>query len=162
MITEATPTDHSVAIQLHAVMQAGYAREAERIGFAEFPPLRESSEELRRSSESFLVFQQSDRIIGGLSFRRSTDAVAITRLLVSPEHLQQGIATALLSALESRFPPRPRLTVSTAAAANTLETMKTNRVMNAPNLASKFMSLFLGREADVSGPYKTWHDMKPH
>jgi ribosomal protein S18 acetylase RimI-like enzyme len=116
MITDATPTEYSVAIQIHAVMQAAYTLEAERIGFAEFPPLRESLVELRQSSDSFLVFQQSGSIIGGLSFRRRTDTVAITRLVVSPKHLRQGIATALLSDLESRLFPITRLTVSTAAA----------------------------------------------
>jgi len=115
MITDATPTEYAVAIQIHAVMQAAYTLEAERIGSADFPPLRESLEELRQSSDSFLVFQQSGRIIGGLSFRRSADAVAITRLVVSPEHLRQGIATALLSELETRLFPMTRLTVSTAA-----------------------------------------------
>jgi ribosomal protein S18 acetylase RimI-like enzyme len=115
MITDATPTEYSVAIQIHAVMQAAYTLEADRIGFAEFPPLRESLEELRQSSDSFLVFQQSGRIIGGLSFRRRTDTVAITRLVVSPEHLRQGIAIALLSELECRLFRITRLTVSTAA-----------------------------------------------
>jgi len=115
MITDATPTDYAVAIQIHAVMQAAYTLEAGRIGFAEFPPQRESLEELRQSSDSFLVFQQSGRITGGLSFHRRTDTVAITRLVVSPKHLRQGIATALLSELESRLFPITRLTVSTAA-----------------------------------------------
>ena len=115
MITDATPAEYSVAIQIHAMMQAAYTLEAERIGCAEFPPLRESVEELRQSSDSFLVFQQSGRIIGGLSFQRGTDTVAITRLFVSPGHLRQGIATALLSELESRLVPMTRLTVSTAA-----------------------------------------------
>jgi len=115
MVIDATPTEYSVAIQFHAVMQAAYALEAERISFAEFPPLRESLEELRQSSDSFLVFQQAGRIIGGLSYRRETDTVAITRLVVSPGHLRQGIATALLSDLESRLFPITRLTVSTAA-----------------------------------------------
>ena len=115
MVTEATPTEYSVAIQIHAVMQAAYALEAKRIGFAEFPPLRESLEELRQSSDNFLVFQQSGSIIGGLSYHRETDTVAITRLVVSPEHLRQGIATALLSELESRLFHSARVTVSTAA-----------------------------------------------
>jgi ribosomal protein S18 acetylase RimI-like enzyme len=115
MITDATPTEYSIAVQIHAVMQAAYTLEAERIGFAEFPALRESLEELRQSSDSFLVFQQSGRIIGALSFRRRSDTIAITRLVVTPEHLRQGIATALLSELESRLFPMTRLTVSTAA-----------------------------------------------
>ena len=40
MISEATPAEYSVAAEIHAVAQAAYALEAERIGFAEFPPLR--------------------------------------------------------------------------------------------------------------------------
>jgi ribosomal protein S18 acetylase RimI-like enzyme len=116
MIKEASPADYSVAVQIHTVAQAAYTLEAERIGCAEFPPLRESVDELRQSSDSFLVFEQSGRIIGSLSFDRSTDPVAITRLVVSPAHLRQGIATALLSHLERRLPPGVRLSVSTAHA----------------------------------------------
>jgi len=116
MISEATPAEYSVAAEIHAVAQAAYALEADRIGCAEFPPLCESLDELRQSSDSFLVFQQSGSIIGGLSFHRNTDTVAITRLFVSPGHLRQGIATALLSELESRLFPMTRLTVSTGAA----------------------------------------------
>ena len=114
MITEATPAEYSVAAQIHAVAQAAYTLEAERIGCAAFPPLRESLDELRQSSDSFLVFQQSGSIIGALSFDRSTDPVAITRLVVSPAHLRQGIATALLSDLEQRLSPTARISVSTA------------------------------------------------
>ncbi len=114
MITEATPAEYSVAAQIHAVAQAAYTLEAERIGCAEFPPLRESLDELRQSSDTFLVFQQSGSIIGALSFDSSTDPVTITRLVVSPTHLRQGIATALLSDLEQRLSPTARLSVSTA------------------------------------------------
>ncbi len=105
MITEATLAEYSVAAQIHAVAQAAYTLEAERIGCAEFPPLRESLDALRQSSDSFLGFQQSGSIIGALSFDRNTDPVAITRLVVSPAHLRQGIATALLSDLERRLSP---------------------------------------------------------
>ena len=116
MITEATPTEHSVAAQIHTVAQAAYALEAERIGCADFPPLRESLHQLRQSSDSFLVFQQSGTIVGVLSFAPDTDPVPITRLVVSPAHLRQGIATALLADLERRLPSAARLTVSTAQA----------------------------------------------
>ena len=101
MITEATPAEYSVAAEIHAVMQAAYALEAERIGCAEFPPLRESLEELRQSSDRFLMFQESGNIIGGISYHRRADSVAITRLVVSPEHFREGIASALLSELSA-------------------------------------------------------------
>jgi ribosomal protein S18 acetylase RimI-like enzyme len=116
MITEATPVEYSIAAQIHAVAQAAYTLEAERIGCTNFPPLRESLNELRQSPDNFLVFQQSGRIVGALSFNRGTDSVDITRLVVSPTHLRQGIATALLAELERRLAPHERLTISTAQA----------------------------------------------
>ena len=116
MISEATPGEHSIAEQIHAVSQAAYALEAERIGCADFPPVRETLEELQQCSDSFLVFQQSGRIIAALAFDRTTDPVLITRLVVSPAHLRRGIATALLVELERRLPAAARLKVSTALA----------------------------------------------
>jgi ribosomal protein S18 acetylase RimI-like enzyme len=114
MVTEATTAEHSVAADIHALAQAAYALEAARIGCADFPPLRESLEELRRSSDRFLVFHQADRMVGALSFDSGTGSVTITRLVVCPEHLRQGIATALLAELERRLAPNVRITVSTA------------------------------------------------
>jgi len=116
VITEATPAEYSIAAQIHAVAQAAYTLEAKRIGCTDFPPLRQSLNELRQSPDNFLVFQQSGRIIGVLSFARGTDPVTITRLVVSPTHLRQGVATALLAELERRLCPNTRLTVSTAQA----------------------------------------------
>ena len=116
MISEVKPDEYSVAARIHALAQAAYALEAERIGCAQFPPLRESLEDLRRSSDSFLVFEESGSIVGALSFDRSTDPISITRLVVSPAHLRQGIATGLLCALEQRLSRGARLSVSTAQA----------------------------------------------
>jgi len=116
MIRETTATEDSVATQIHALAQAAYALEAQRIGCADFPPLRESPNDFRQSGDTFHVFRQSGAIIGALSFDRGTDLVTITRLVVSPLHLRQGVATALLTDLERRLPPRARLTVSTAQA----------------------------------------------
>lgn len=114
MITEATPTEHSVAAQIHTVTLAAYALEAEQISCTDFPPLRETLHELQQSPDRFLVFQQFSTIVGVLSFAPDTDPLLITRLVVNPAHLRQGIATALLAHLEQMLPPAARLTVSTA------------------------------------------------
>lgn len=116
MITEATPSEDSVALQIRSVAQAAYALEAERIGCTEFPPLRESLDDLRQSTDHFLVFRQSDRIIGVLSFDCDQDPVTITKLVVSPAQLRQGIASALLREFEQRLSPGARIFVSTAQA----------------------------------------------
>jgi ribosomal protein S18 acetylase RimI-like enzyme len=114
MVTEATLSEYSVAAQIYAVAQAAYALEEEQIGCVDFPPLRESLAELERSSDRVLVFQQSGIIVGALSFARGTDPVVITRLVVTPTHLRQGIATALLTDLDRRLPRMARVIVSTA------------------------------------------------
>jgi ribosomal protein S18 acetylase RimI-like enzyme len=116
VITEAALSEDSVAAQIHALSMAAYTLEADRIGCVNFPPLRETIEELRQSSDRFLAFQRAGRIVGALSFDRIADFVAITRLVVSPAYLRQGIATALLTSLEERLPSGARLCVSTARA----------------------------------------------
>ena len=116
MITEAVLPEDSVVAQIHALLMVAYALEADRIGCVNFPPLRETIEELRQSADRFLVFKRADRIVGALSFDCSADSVTITRLVVSPSHLRQGIATALLTSLEERIPRGARLSVSTATA----------------------------------------------
>lgn len=116
MITEAALSEDSVAEQIHALSTAAYTLEADRIGCVNFPPLRETIEELRQSSDRFLAFQRAGRIVGVLSFDRSADCVTISRLVVSLAHLRQGIATALLTSLEERIPRGARLSVSTATA----------------------------------------------
>ena len=116
MITEARIGEYFVAVQIHAVVQAAYAFEAESIGCPDFPPLRESRDELQRSSDVFLVYQRVGIIVAALSFDRDGDTVEITRLVVSPSHHRQGIATALLNEFEQRFPSGVRLIVSTAQA----------------------------------------------
>jgi len=65
------------------------------------------------STDRFLVFAENSKIIGMLSFDTAKNPI-ITRLVVRPSHLRQGVATAMLAGLESRIPPGTVLTVSTA------------------------------------------------
>ena len=116
MITEAIATEHAVVEQIHAVAQAAYSLEAKRIDCVDFPPLRESLHDLQQSSDSFLIFRQAGRAVAALSFDRTADPVLITRLVVSPDHMRQGIATALLCELERRLPAKSCISVSTAQA----------------------------------------------
>ena len=114
MISESTPIEWTVAAQIYALAQAAYKLEAVLIGCVDFPPLRESLNGLRDSPDRFLVFQEAGTIVGALSFHHSPEAVAVTRLVVSPAHQRKGIATALLADLEQRIHPVASLTVSTA------------------------------------------------
>jgi GNAT superfamily N-acetyltransferase len=116
MISEASIGDHRVAAEIYALAQTAYALEAEWIGCADFPPLRESLQELQQCGDTFLVFRQSRAIVAALSFVRDAAGVLITRLVVSPQHLRCGIATALLEELERRLPESVHFAVVTAAA----------------------------------------------
>lgn len=116
MVIEAALSDLSIATQIHAISQAAYALEAELISCPHFPPLRQSLDDLCRSSDRFLVFQQAECVVGVLAYGPDTDPVMITRLVVNPSNLRQGIATALLFYLEQTLPPTTRLRVSTAQA----------------------------------------------
>jgi len=115
MISQVDPTGEPVAAEIHAVAQAAYALEAEWIACRGFPPLRESVADLRESSDTFLVFRRSGAVLAALSYCRLISAVTVTRLVVHPAHLRQGIATALLIELEQRI-SATIVYVSTAAA----------------------------------------------
>jgi len=113
MITLANIGDPVVAAQIHALQQAAYSVEAERIGCLDFPPLRETIDALQRSTDCFLVFAERG-IIGCLSYESVETRATITRLVVSPQHFRRGIATALLRALDTRLPVGSVARASTA------------------------------------------------
>jgi GNAT superfamily N-acetyltransferase len=116
MISEINIRDDSLAEAIHALLQAAYALEAELIGCANFPPLHESMDDLKRSMDGFLVYL-TGKIRGVLAFDHSSPGeVMITRMVVCPHHLRQGIGTALLSQLERVTPRGTRIFVRTAEA----------------------------------------------
>ena len=104
MITLANIREPSVAGQIHALQQAAYAVEAQLIGCRDFPPLRETADDLRRSLDSFSVCLIDDCPVGCLSYRLDEGMAEITRLIVSPGHFRRGIASSLLRGLETRLP----------------------------------------------------------
>jgi len=106
--------ESAVAAQIHALQQAAYLVEAERIGCAEFPPLRETIQVLQSSTDCFLVFLDHDNIVGCLSYESVGTNATITRLVVSPQHFRRAIATALLRALDGRLPVGGAVYASTA------------------------------------------------
>jgi ribosomal protein S18 acetylase RimI-like enzyme len=116
VISEIDIHDDGVAAEIHALSQAAYALEGEIISCAEFPPLRETIEDLKRAGERFLVFRQDERMLGALGFGEVPGTIAISRLVVNPADLRRGVATALLKALHRLHPAGVIITVTTAAA----------------------------------------------
>ncbi|MDQ4076976.1 MAG: GNAT family N-acetyltransferase [Chloroflexota bacterium] len=114
MITIVNHSDRSTATQLFTLQQASYTLESQLIDYPALPPLHETPEEIRRSPETFLVYQEDSHILGALSFTSSPSTVEIGRLVVSPKHLRRGIARALLTAVEQHAPQPGLILVSTA------------------------------------------------
>ena len=106
--------ESAVAAQIHALLQAAYLVEAERIGCADFPPLRETIQVLQGSTDCFLVFLVRKSIVGCLSYESVGANATITRLVVSPQHFRRGIATALLREFDDRLPVGSIIYASTA------------------------------------------------
>jgi len=114
MITVADIREPSVADQIYVLQRAAYSVEAQWIGSADFPPLRETIDALRHCADHFLVFVETGNIIGCLSYEQRGENVTITRLVVCPQHFRRGIASALLRQLESRLPLGSVVFASTA------------------------------------------------
>ncbi|HET8953182.1 MAG TPA: GNAT family N-acetyltransferase [Solirubrobacteraceae bacterium] len=108
--------DAATLERLVALQRAGYAVEAQLIGAAELPPMRETPAELRASGETFLGARRDGRLVGAISFKREGATVDIHRLVVDPAAFRGGVATALLDALEAREAAAEHWTVGTGAA----------------------------------------------
>jgi len=97
------------------VQQPAYRIEAELIGFADLPPLRETVEQLQACGETFYGFFEGDELRGAISCEREEEHVRICRMVVHPEHFRKGIAGRLLRHLLSNH-PAPKTVVTTGAA----------------------------------------------
>ena len=105
--------DHRQAADVLACQRAGYAVEAELLGFDGIPPLRETLDELMHCGERFLGSYDQEGLAGVVSWEKLGDGtVDICRLVVAPRAFRRGHATALLDELD-RAEPAWRYTVST-------------------------------------------------
>ena len=108
-------TDANVR-ELHALQRAAYAVESDRINYPNLPPLRETSEELLRSPEHWLLGRADGGLAGALAFLSPPGLLEISRLFVAPTHFKKGFASRLLREIERYADPGHRIIVSTAAA----------------------------------------------
>jgi ribosomal protein S18 acetylase RimI-like enzyme len=112
--------DPAVARAIHAVMQAGYAVEAELLGVTHFVPLSRAVEQILKARATFFgvrgVHGGSDRLDAVLELEEDgPDHVHIGSLVVRPERFRAGLASALLEHVLALRATR-RLTVSTGVA----------------------------------------------
>ncbi|SEN05707.1 GNAT family N-acetyltransferase [Lihuaxuella thermophila] len=74
------------------LQRRSYAVEAELLGTAELPPLKESEQSLQRCGETFVGYMENERLAGLISYKERED-----RLAVDPDFFRQGIAGRLLN-----------------------------------------------------------------
>jgi ribosomal protein S18 acetylase RimI-like enzyme len=105
--------DEAVARSVLTLQRDSYAVEAALIGSDGIPALTETLDGLRAAGETWLGHSDEDGLTGAVSWRELPDGtVDIHRLVVAPRAFRQGVATALLDALDLRYPDRP-MVVST-------------------------------------------------
>jgi ribosomal protein S18 acetylase RimI-like enzyme len=107
--------DEDTVAALVELQRASYAVEAELIGAASLPPMRDTPETLRASGETFLGMHREQRLLGIVSYKRDGATVDIHRLAVHPSAFRRGVARELLDALDAREAGAAHWTVGTGA-----------------------------------------------
>ena len=102
--------DESVARSVLALQRESYAVEAGLIGSDGIPQLTETLEELRAAGLEWLGVFDDTGLSGAVCWAVLPEGtVDIHRLVVAPRAFRRGVASALLDALDGRYPDRPML-----------------------------------------------------
>lgn len=101
------------AAELLALQRLAYSQEAELIGYAQLPPLRESLPELMDCGEQVLVWREAGVLLAALGYLHDALGLDICRLMVAPTAQRRGLGRRLLAELAKQQRP---MRVMTAAA----------------------------------------------
>ncbi|MEK3939681.1 bifunctional GNAT family N-acetyltransferase/GrpB family protein [Bacillus sp. FSL R5-0431] len=105
MIVNLDQTISDVAKQILHIQLAAYQQEAEQIGYADLPPLKETIQDVMKAKEQFIGFEQKGILLGVASYEEQKDYLIISRLAVHPKVLKQGIGTRLMSTIMEKNVP---------------------------------------------------------
>ncbi|GAA0137313.1 hypothetical protein YSY43_41540 [Paenibacillus sp. YSY-4.3] len=106
MITPLSLHDLETAEQIWSLQHAAYRLEAHAVGVKYLPPLPDTFETLMNSPESFYgEVTPEGEVLGAIAVTVKKDGeVEITRLMVHPQHLRQGIGRSLLCFVIGNYP----------------------------------------------------------
>ncbi|WP_068783510.1 GNAT family N-acetyltransferase [Paenibacillus phocaensis] len=120
MIKRLTLKDTDIVEQLWSLQHSAYRLEAKAVGLTETPPLPDTFDSIRTSRDLFFgEVSEDEELMGAIAVREELPGtLEITRLMVHPNHLRQGIGTKLLQYVLANFSVIQRFTV-TASTLNT-------------------------------------------
>jgi uncharacterized repeat protein (TIGR04076 family) len=113
-ICEASREDLGRILEIQKIC---YAREAERTGDPDIPPMLQTLPELEAEYERCVILKgvEDGSIIGSVRASMEAGSCKIGRLVVLPDYRGAGRGTALIRAIEAEFPSARRFELFTAS-----------------------------------------------
>ena len=93
--------------QLYDLQLLAFESEAEMIGSRDVPALLESREHHREDFpnwNTWKLVEDQGKIVGAIRYRKSGELIDVGRLMVHPDHRQQGLAQRMLAEVDKAFP----------------------------------------------------------
>ena len=97
MINILDQADPLITEQIHVVFQASYSVEAELLGVKDFPPLKRTVIDFKRSDTSFFGFWMGNELAAVIEIDPKPNTFHISSLVVHPKYFRQGIASKLIT-----------------------------------------------------------------
>ncbi len=106
--------DNEIAEEIWALQHPAYRIEAELIGVADLPPLRDTVASIQACGETFLGCRDPNgELVGAISCEREKAGLyTICRVMVNPSNHRQGIGKMLMQRLLSDQSPEATWTVT--------------------------------------------------
>ncbi len=103
--------------ELLSLQTTAYRLEAKLIGFDEIPPLADTLETLRQSSDTFYGYLTGSGLLAGAVAveEERPDELTLTRMMVHPDFFRRGIATRLIEHVFALYPDYSAYIVSTGS-----------------------------------------------
>lgn len=117
MIDRLDMEDDFLIEALFRLQTTAYRLEAKLIGFEEIPPLADTLESLKRSSDIFYGYRtEQGELVGAIAVEEEFPGeLTLTRMMVDPKFFRQGIATRLIEHIFARYPDFKAYIVSTGS-----------------------------------------------
>ncbi|NGZ77896.1 GNAT family N-acetyltransferase [Saccharibacillus alkalitolerans] len=117
MIDRVDMEDDLLVHRLLQLQTTAYRLEAKLIGFDEIPPLADTFETLKRSSDTFYGYTaKSGELAGAVAVEEEMPGeLTLTRMMVHPDFFRQGIASRLIEYVFAHYPDFSVYIVSTGS-----------------------------------------------